>query len=330
MRFQFPDVANFPIDGDEPLVTGDHVEFPPNFLTTDEPTAFINDFAELVGRVYAAASFDPVEEEIFTQHVLRIRSAAHAWYKYGPVHRSEFDLDGIIHRVIDVNALQFSFAKEIDALQNTEEPGTGLTDVDRAITVTDPGRCRVVQTALIHCGVTDAIRQRFANQSIEVKSVTVHVSRPEDRHHYQQFRDQKVTTKLLNMHVDPKPGVMKAIIYLNEVGPDDGPFKAVRGSHRWEVDPIERIFAWGNSTGNYCHTPKHRRVACAFPSRFRRNAIIGRLIPDGTNLSDLLLESETPYTSDVANVIAFDPCFVLHRGGQCVSGERVNLQVVMK
>ena len=93
---------------------------------------------------------------------------------------------------------------------------------------------------------------------------------------------------------------------------------------------MERIFAWGTSVGNYCHNPEHRIVANAFPKRYRKNSIIGRLIPDGSELSDFLLAETTEYLSDTATVMIFDPTFGFHRGGICKSGTRINLQVIMK
>ena len=51
--------------------------------------------------------------------------------------------------------------------------------------------------------------------------------------------------------------------------------------------------------------------------------------PDGTPLSDKLRKLEVPYHSNVANCMVFSPTFGLHRGGQCTTGMRVNLQVVL-
>ena len=221
--------------------------------------------------------------------------------------------DGIITWKAPVNRLQAFFAEDI---KRTKEivPPDDIKSIDRATTRKDPSALKIVSDFL----------------GVQAKSVTVHVSNPGDKHHRQQFADCKAVTRLLNLHVDPKPGIVKAIIYLSDVTLEDGPFQFIRRSNEWKVDHIQRIFAWGNSVGNYLHTPEHRRVANAFPSRFRRNAIIGRLIADDSRLGNYLLEKLTTYTSDKANVMIFDPCYNFHRGGQCRSGQRINLQVVLQ
>lgn len=211
-----------------------------------------------------------------------------------------------------------------------QPPKTGINQYDRALTDNRPTAITAVHNLLERIGALDAATKYRGGDSVVVRAVTLHVSKPGDQHHSQQFKDCEETTSLLNLHLDPKPGILKAMIYLSDVGPEDGPFSYIEGSHKWGYDEMDRIFAWGNSVGNYCHTPTHRIVANAFPKRFRGNAIIGRLIPDFSKLSDELTKALVPYHSDTANCMVFDPSFGFHRGGQCESGTRVNLQVVLR
>lgn len=242
---------------------------------------------------------------ILTHQLNRI-AEARAMYS-----RMQREPQGIYSLKADTARLQRAFAADIDKVTEIV-PGNHVKAIDRAKVRKDAEAIELVQN--------------FLNVPWRVKDLTIHVSKPGDKHHYQQFRDCETVTKLLNLHVDPKPGIMKAIIYLSDVGEDDGPFQAIE-SKDWEYDELQRIYAWGNSVGNYCHTREHRRVANAFPSRYRRNAIIGRLISDESELSDWFLSNLVTYTSDIANVIVFDPCFNFHRGGICKAGTRVNLQV---
>lgn len=291
-RFEYPDVADFP----------ENVE-PVNRGRCDE-----RHLTECV-RAFLAQTTTIDPEPILSEQFRRIGTARRM---YEGMDRKPFGIE-TWHQ--DTANLRHYFRRDIEAVRESV-PSGDVKAVDRARTRKDAEALSVVQT--------------FLDVPWTVKSVAIQVSQPGDRHHYQQFADCETTTKLLNLHQDPKPGIVKAIIYLSEVTEDDGPFQYIEGSHRWEYDDIERIYAWGNSVGNYCHTPKHRKAANAFPARYRRNAIVGRLIPDGTELSDFLLDSLATYTSDKANVMVFDPCFGFHRGGQCRSGERVNLQVVMQ
>lgn len=320
MKFRFPDVADFP-ENDAPVFP-EHID-PPDF-----DNGFEKNFADLL---YLIDKHMPgIDHKILNGQVARINVAEKMYREIKKPLQSELDPDGIAHRLEDITSLQSFFKHDIDFLLGYEPKyPLAINEVDRARTRNDEGARNVVRKFLVDCGLLQNASYH-ADKQLQVAGVTIHVSKPGDQHHYQQFRDCETVTKLLNLHMDPKPGVMKAMIYLNEVTKDNGPFQFIQGSHKWKVDPIERIFAWGNSVGNYCHTSEHRRVANAFPTRFRRTAIIGRLIQDGTSFSQFLLNSLTSYTSDWANVMVFNPCFNFHRGGQCRIGTRVNLQVVLK
>lgn len=321
--FEFPDVADFP-ENNEPVFPEDPLL--PNLLP-DFKNGFEKSFADLL---WIMQNHRRIDQKILNGQVARINAAAKMYADVKEPLDSELLTDGIAHRLEDTSSLKSFFRHDIDFLLGYEPKyPLAINEVDRARTRNDEGARNVVRKFLVDCGLLQNANYH-ADKSLQVAGVTIHVSKPNDQHHYQQFRDCKTTTKLLNLHIDPKPGIMKAMIYLNDVNLDNGPFQFIKGSNQWKVDPIERIFAWGNSVGNYCHTPEHRKVANAFPKRFRRTAIIGRLIPDGTSFSQFLLNSLTSYTSDWANAMVFDPCFNFHRGGQCKSGTRVNLQVVLK
>lgn len=295
MNFNFPDPADFP-ENTEPVNCSDF-----DWLSLD-------DFPALVDHIRRVGRFTAEEDAIFSEQIRRIHNAFKAWIEC-PAPRVR-----PIAETVDTGRLYDFFFRDVAALRSSPQ-AAGIRAIDRAITRTDPPAQKIVQDHL--SDYTD----------LSVRDVTVQVSRPGDRHHYQQFQDCVTTTKLQNLHVDPKPGVVKAIIYLSNVTEETGPFQYLEESLDWKYDDIERCFAWGNSVGNYLHTPAHRRVANCFPKRFRKNAIIGRMIPDGSELSDHILSSLTTYTDH--NLIIFDPCYGFHRGGLCERGERVNLQVVL-
>lgn len=301
IAFEFPDSAVFP-ENEAPVYEGDDG---PDFA---EASRFSQDLAAL--KLRALDFLGERENAILNEQINRI---AHTEVLYRRSPRSTME-PGIVFFHRDTARLESFFAE----------------DIRKALCLPPPADVKTVDGAIVRKDrAAKEMVARFLGATRLPRSVTVHVSRPGDRHHYQQFRDCKTTTRLLNLHMDPKPGVTKAIVYLSEVTEEDGPFQFIAGSQDWEIDPIQRLFAWGNSVGNYLHTSEHRRVASAFPSRYRRNAIVGRLIPDGSDLSEILLRSLKTFTSDVANVMVFDPSYNLHRGGQCRTGMRVNLQVIL-
>lgn len=166
--------------------------------------------------------------------------------------------------------------------------------------------------------------------NLKIDLVTLHISDPGDTHHNNTLNDCTEKTKLLGMHFDPKFSLVKSIIYLNNVDIDSGPFSFVPSSHRWYFDEVESLFARGNSVGNYLGSPEHRQASLSMPKLFRKNAIFGRLIPDGSALSNQLLSVETRYVSNLANCMVFDPSTGFHRGGLCSKGTRINLQITMR
>ena len=334
MNFEFPDVADFP-ENEAPAFPDD-VDV--NHLFKD-PFFFRDDMNELRALIDTTMSPGKEAGQIINKQFNRIKKAAGAFHatklnetkKKMPTSQASGDLnvDGIHAMKADVSGLLKFYGGQIEKLIDAK-PKEGVAVYDRAIIENAPTSVREVHKFMDGLGLLQAAADYMGYPTMRVATVTLHVSRPGDRHHFQQFQDCETTTSLLNLHMDPKPGILKSIIYLNEVTSENGPFKFVPGSPNWKCDDIERIFAWGNSTSNYCHTPTHREAANAFPKRFRRNAIVGRLIPDGSKLSDKLRKLEVAYHSNTANVMLFSPTFGLHRGGQCENGMRVNLQVVLK
>jgi ectoine hydroxylase-related dioxygenase (phytanoyl-CoA dioxygenase family) len=130
--------------------------------------------------------------------------------------------------------------------------------------------------------------------------------------------------------MDPKWNVMKAILYLCDVDRSNGPFTVIPGSNRWHYNEFERVVAAGNSVGNYLSSPDHRYVMSCFPPEMTKNVIMGNYFDDGSPMSNLLLSQMHQYTSDEADVILFDPAHTIHRGGLCDTGDRVNLQIIMR
>jgi hypothetical protein len=330
MRFEFPDIADF-AENKSPVFPDD-IPVDGLFATKESFKRDLNTLMDLAEKTMGLGKSDM---RILNAQRKRVIGAAQAYYRK---RRARDDLkkdqcyihlknDGIYSKKMDTEKLEAHFTTGIKALISGK-PKAGLKDYDRATSYDDAMTLSVVREFL--GDFINGARKYTGGPDIKVMKVTLHVSKPGDRHHYQTFQDCEETPKLLNLHMDPKPGIMKAIIYLGEVGSDDGPFSYIKGSHRWEYDEVERIFAWGNSVGNYCHSPQHRKVMCSWPKRFRKNAIVGRLIPDGSRLSRDLLKAITEYTSEDANVMVFDPSFGFHRGGLCKSGTRVNLQVVMR
>jgi len=324
MRFEFPDPANFP-ETKALVFPKDRAFEIPKF---ERPDKFPQDLDKLFAVVH-----DRYKTSTTKAMHRGVRRAAQAYFQFKVPGDSEMTEDGVAHRLVPTTKLLEYFHPQVTDLLARDDPGPKdlrIDRQDRIINLEDHASLEKVRKFLSAVGLFDVL-EGYARRKVGVRMVSVMVARPSDRHNYQQFRDCETTTKLLNLHLDPKPGILKAVINLSDVTARDGPFSVMKGSHKWEYDEVERIFAWGNSTSNYLQTPEHRQAACALPKRFRKNSIIGRMIPDGCELSNFFLKNLTRFTSDVATAIIFDPSFTFHRGSICdKGGERITLQVVLR
>jgi len=267
-------------------------------------------------------------KEVLSKQFSRVVQAAQKFQTYNPNPNSKLAYEGIVSRNMPLIDYASFLKDEIIALAEMGVPDPlPIREIDRSVDVTKK-MIDDVAYILDECGL-DRVANEYFGWPMKIRTVNLHLSRPGDQHHYQTYRDMGHFTKLLNLHVDPKPGVLKVIIYLSHVGPENGPFQFMRGSNNWLYDDVERCFAWGNSVGNYCHNRLYRKVMGCIPPKFRKTAIIGKLIQDGTPESDYFLSHLTSYTSNLANVMLFDPVAGFHRGGLVKEGERLNLQVVL-
>lgn len=303
---------------------------------------------QLKSEIEKAFDFTDEENEIKAVQFKNITSIAN-WYlrykrQWSSVDRSDIPTsptfetlraEGVLGCTIDTDVLQKLLDKDIDNLlaQKVDgvcSPGQGY---DRFKMLINNGEhdslFASLREQMTGRGVLAAAAKYMNCGDLDFKHACLHVCTPEDTHFTQTLQDCTTTSKLVGLHIDPKP-VMKIIVYLNEVTDESGPFAFVPQSHRWYFDETEMIFAKGNSTGNYLHSHLHREVASRFPPHFRKNSIIGRFVLDGTPESELLLNAEKRFTTaDGGNCIVFDPGNGLHRGGMCASQNRINLQIVL-
>lgn len=176
------------------------------------------------------------------------------------------------------------------------------------------------------------VASAYNRRQMQVANVFLHISHPTDNHWKQFFYDAETTPKYTNTHVDPKEDVIKAMIYLNEVGIKNGPFKYTVGSNRANFDPLQNIFGRAISTGSYCYTPEARRSVFRLPAELRVSHNFGRcILPHQYPIwYDYLEECLRPITSKEANIMVFDPGGGIHQGALTEEGSRLALQVLMK
>ena len=186
-----------------------------------------------------------------------------------------------------------------------------------------------IQRSFEEKGIIDGV-SAYHGVKRQVKNVYLHVSTPTDFHYKQFFRDASLTPRWTNTHIDPKEDAMKAIIYLNNVGINDGPFSYIPTSNRFVYSPTVEIFGRAISTGNYCQNPIEREPIFRLPKQVRVSYNFGRSILDDSDIASELDDRVMRVTSDFANVMVFDAGAGMHQGGVCKTGNRIALQVLMK
>jgi hypothetical protein len=177
--------------------------------------------------------------------------------------------------------------------------------------------------------INAASKYNKGGRKLRVANVVLHIATPTDQNWKQFLYDCKTITKTINTHIDPKEDVMKAMIYLNDVDEDSGPFSYVKKSNRWIYDQSQEIFGRSVTTASYCCDPKSRSAIFQFPKPLRVSYNFGRLLLDNTVEQNRILQDQTVFTNSLGNLCVFDPSGI-HRGGVCNTKIRIALQVLMK
>lgn len=188
--------------------------------------------------------------------------------------------------------------------------------------------------------------QLIYNGEIEPLFCAAHMCHPEERWYKDCYSDVGVsTTRMAYAHYDSGFEVCKAIIYLSEVGPDQGPFSYVPKSRTPHPSPfllgfskcLDKAFkkavspqVWKQS-GRYYRpvfkVPELRREFAHFPAPVRVTSHFGDDVEDYGLLSEQLGAAEQTVTNEQGNCMIFDGDKVIHRGGWVRSGDRWVLNV---
>lgn len=131
------------------------------------------------------------------------------------------------------------------------------------------------------------------------------------------------------LHRDASGGDIKAIIYMSDVGPSNGPFSYVLGSHQTSGSTVGNWIEEANDQGPLSGTNREsRRVFAALPRALQRKCSCGNDVQPGTAIAKRMLGGEWTITASRGHIVLFDTKG-LHRGGLVGQGERVVMTCVM-
>jgi len=186
----------------------------------------------------------------------------------------------------------------------------------------DPEAFTVVEDVFRRHGILEAA-SAYLGRPVGVKHINPQINQEDYAFWKRQFPDTDVPDPWTSyLHVDTTYGILKGAIYIHEVGPDNGPFCYVRGSHRAKVGWLEGMI---RRTNDYCgfsgRRPDARKKFMALPRMLRRKAEFGGDILDNSIDASRLREGHLSLTSSYGNCILFDGTGI-HRGGMVNRGER--------
>jgi ectoine hydroxylase-related dioxygenase (phytanoyl-CoA dioxygenase family) len=188
-----------------------------------------------------------------------------------------------------------------------------------------------VDDALREAGLLEMVRVFHGAVWSKLNSLAVFVNPPNQSWIGPSFRDRSAETPpTAGMHIDSNgKSYLKMILYLNEVGPEQGPTAVVPGSHEWDSGSVDRIrrraFDRSKLLGR---SMLERQHFISLPQELQVKAEFGGDLLRGSPEADALLASEFVSTGECGHYTVFNPEAV-HRGGAVRSGERHALQITL-
>jgi hypothetical protein len=178
-------------------------------------------------------------------------------------------------------------------------------------------------------GVVEAA-SAYLKRPMAVAHVVPQINDPSDNFWANHFGDVGVADSPCDYcHIDATYNLLKFIVYVSEVGPDNGPFAYVRGSHLASHGFWDGLIRRANDYAGLSSTkPASRQLFYALPRRLRRKAAFGADLARDSEYVQPILEHEWQITSKQGDAVLFDP-FGIHRGGMVREGRRLVVTINM-
>ena len=182
----------------------------------------------------------------------------------------------------------------------------------------------MLQTSGILAGVSGYIGRRAA-----LVDVNPQINDPSDDFWRRIFPDLPATERPASYFHRDASGDIKAILYLSDVGPENGAFAYAAGSHRVRQGMlIDRIEETNDQSACSGTGPVNRARFAALPRVLQRKCSVGNDLLPGTEITRRLLGAEWSITAASGHIVLFDTKG-FHRGGMVRQGERLVLTCVM-
>ena len=186
-----------------------------------------------------------------------------------------------------------------------------------------------VESLFRDCGVLDAV-SAYTGRAAKVVDINPQLNDHSDDFWRTIFPDiDAPQTDTAYYHRDASGGDVKAIIYLSDVGPENGPFTFVVGSQKGKPSGVIDWFGETNDHSGFSATDKEARKSfAALPAIFRRKCAFGKDIPINSEVSRRIHAAEWKISATRGHIVVFDTKGI-HRGGMVTGGERAVLTCVL-
>lgn len=174
------------------------------------------------------------------------------------------------------------------------------------------------------------IAEVYLGRSVRLIDVNPQINDSSDDFWRRIFPDLSISQpSAAYLHRDASGGDIKVIIYMSEVGSENGPFGYVLGTHQMPLRRADDHASEANDSNGMAGTgAENRRCFAALPAAWRQKGAFGNDVLDDTPVSNLLRNSLWQITGCKGSIVMFDTKGV-HRGGMVVSGERRVLTCVI-
>jgi len=235
----------------------------------------------------------------------------------------------------DLRRLQERTHAEREAMR----PGSAADDAGRNVHAYgqyDPASRRAVDI-LRKTGIWGAA-EKYKRLRLELAYCALELSNEGQTWYRDCYSDAGLpTSDTAYLHYDGNFSVIKALIYLNDVDLQAGPFRYNSQSLKWKRSVFTNTLlvhldqALGerryHGYGGTYYRPRFKLTStrndfASLPRCFRSSSHFGDDLLNGSPMSKRLLEAERPVTGPAGTCILFDGYGGLHRGGLVTKGER--------
>ncbi len=250
--------------------------------------------------------------------------------------RDEFlepNSDGFMCEELDLKPINNLLSAEITFLKSSLPQSIGL-DKSLLINLSGPSlnakHAKLKRILMVIAEEVFGINRISKNSQMHYKlrSATLHHSLSSDTHSYMTRLDEFPKGRLLNMHIDPLFTTRKIILYLENVGINNGPFSYVMNSHKFEVNTSTLLKSKSFGKSNYWQDIYNRAKLKLIPKSMGLTNVFGSTCDEQNHEHwRLIAKKEMIFKSNI-NAIMFSPSG-MHRGGIVSPGyERLALQVI--